>query len=90
MGKLLFDGAVGGHAMVHTPRQVPDLGMQGAAHGDIEFLEPTANAQDRLTPLHAGTDQWQRDTVSVPIKVSVSRRRLVAVFFRVHVWSPAG
>jgi len=64
--------------------------MQGAAHGDVEFLESTANAQDRLAPLHAGPNQWQRYTVAVPIKVTVSHRRLVAVFFRVHVRPPAG
>ena len=89
MGELFFDGAVGGHTMIQAPGQIPDLGMQGATHGDVEFLKPSTNAQDRLTPVHAGPDQRQRDAIAASVEVAVGVRGFVTVFFRVHVRSPA-
>ena len=66
------------------------LGMQRAAEGDVELLEPPADAEDRHPPRHARADQRQGHRVAIRIEAATLLGRLVAVEARMHVGPPAG
>ena len=53
------------HAMVHAPRQLPDLRMQCAAKGDVHLLEATADAEDRDAAGYARLRQRQGHGVAM-------------------------
>jgi pimeloyl-ACP methyl ester carboxylesterase len=88
--ELLLERRVGGHAVVHPTRNLADLGVQRAAEGDVELLEPAADAEDRHPARHALVDERQRHGVPVGVEGAVLLGRLVAVVLRVHVRPPAG
>ena len=89
-GELLLQRAIGRHAMVHPPRQIADLGVKRAAHGDVHLLEPPAYAKEGLAALHAGADQGQRDRIAAAVKAAMGGGFLLAIFAGVHVGAPAG
>jgi hypothetical protein len=88
-GEFLLQGAVGRHPVVHPARKLANLGVQGAAHGDIDLLKAAANAKDRLAAGHAGADQPQGDRVAATVEGAMRLGRFVAVFLGVDIGPPA-
>ena len=88
--ELLLEGPVRRHAVVHPPRDLPDLRVERAAEGDVELLEAAADAEDRHTACHAFADERQGHRVAVRIEGAVLLGRLVPVVARVDVRPPAG
>jgi hypothetical protein len=88
--ELLLQRTIGRHAVVHPPRQIADLGVKRAAHGDIDLLEPAADRKERLPPLDAGPHQRQHDGVAGPVEGAMRLGRGFAVLLGMHVRAPAG
>ncbi len=86
--EFLVDRSVGGHAVVHPPRQFANLRIEAAPQGDIDLLKPAANTQKWLSTVHQSADQWQSDRITSPVKCSVGVGLGFTVLFRVHVWPP--
>ena len=88
--EFLFDGAIGGHPVVHSPRQIANLRIERPTHGDVHFLKPAAKAEEGLAPRHTGPYQRQRDGVARAVKGTVGLRLRLTIFFGMHIGAPAG
>ena len=79
-----------GHAVVHAPRQIANLGMQRTAEGNVHFLEAPTDTKERNAAGNAGLDQRQRHGVAIMVVGFVSRVGLDPEARRMDIGTCAG
>ena len=88
-GEFFLQRAIGGHPVVHPPRQVANLGMQRTTHRDVHFLKATTDAKKRLPAFDTGPHQRQGDRVAGAVEGSMRLGLGLAILFGMHVGTPA-
>ena len=89
-GELFFQRAVGWHAVVHPPGQIADFRVKRAAKRHVHLLKATADAHERLAPVHASADQGQRDRIAAPVKTAMRGGFILAILAGMHVRASPG